>query len=108
MWAQWILQGRFGLDAEAKVRQLEQLARTRDRLLDAANIVEGEAVLDVGCGDGLIGFGALSRGAGQVTFSDVSGDLIAESRRIATDLGVLERSRFLITPADDLSSVPDG
>ena len=42
---------------------LEQLAAVRDKVLDRADLRPGETLLDVGCGNGLIGFGALERGA---------------------------------------------
>ena len=60
-WAEWILERRFGGDAEAAKPMLGQLAKVRERVLDRAEIEPGETVLDVGCGDGLIAFGALER-----------------------------------------------
>jgi arsenite methyltransferase len=106
-WAEWLLRRRFGGDPELAQGWLEKLRATRDRVLDRAGLREGETVLDVGCGDGLIAFGALERGAGFVIFSDVSQDLLDESRRLADELGVAERCRFLRAAADDLSGVPD-
>jgi arsenite methyltransferase len=47
----------------------------RDRILDDAELKAGEVLLDVGCGDGLIGIGALDRGA-RVIFSDISEDCL--------------------------------
>jgi 2-polyprenyl-3-methyl-5-hydroxy-6-metoxy-1,4-benzoquinol methylase len=49
---------------------MEQLRATRDRVLDQAMLREGEELLDVGCGDGLIALGALERGAALAIFSD--------------------------------------
>lgn len=88
-------------------RLLSHLAGTRDTVLDRARLVEGEALLDVGCGEGLIAFGALARGAGTVTFSDVSTDLLDFCREAAGDLGVLDRCAFVQAPADDLGRVAD-
>jgi arsenite methyltransferase len=104
-WAEWLAERRFGGDAEVKDRFLAELGKTRDRVLDAAGLAPGETVLDVGCGDGLIAFGALERGAGEAVFSDVSEDLLAECRRIAEKLGVLGRCRFVRASADDLAAV---
>jgi arsenite methyltransferase len=60
-WATWILERRFGGDAEQAERALHELGRVRERVLEGAAIQQGEVVLDVGAGDGLIAFGALSR-----------------------------------------------
>jgi SAM-dependent methyltransferase len=106
-WAEWLLERRFGGDPELRERFLGELARTRDRVLDNAGLAAGETLLDVGCGDGLIAFGALERGAAEVLFADVSQDLLDESRRIAEELGAAERCRFLLAPAEDLSAVAD-
>jgi arsenite methyltransferase len=106
-WADWLLERRFGGDEDVKRQFLERLAATRDRVLDNAQLAEGETLLDVGCGDGLIAFGALERGAGHVVFADVSDDLLAEARRIAEELGVLDRSRLLRAPAEDLAPIAD-
>jgi ubiquinone/menaquinone biosynthesis C-methylase UbiE len=79
----------------------------RERVLDGAELAEGETLLDVGCGDGLIAFGAIERGAGQVVFSDISQDLLDECRRLAEELDVLDRCRFLLAAADDLHDLAD-
>jgi arsenite methyltransferase len=67
---------------------MEQPLVTRDRILDQAGLAAGDTLLDVGCGDGLIGFGALDRGAGLVIFSDISQDLLDQCRRLAGELDV--------------------
>ncbi len=77
-------------------------------MLDRAHLAAGETLLDVGCGEGLIGFGALERGAATVVFSDISSDLLALCREAATDLGVVDRCRFVEAAADDLAPVLDG
>ncbi|MGH3133679.1 MAG: class I SAM-dependent methyltransferase [Gaiellaceae bacterium] len=104
-WAEWLAERRYGGDPERAARGLEQLVQWRDRVLDHARLAEGETVLDVGCGEGLVGFGALERGAGTVIFSDVSQDLLDFCREAATELSVLRRSRFLRAPAHDLQPV---
>jgi predicted TPR repeat methyltransferase len=63
-WAEWLAERRFGGDHEVRERFLAELQKTRDKVLDNAQLAHGETLLDVGCGDGLIAFGALERGAG--------------------------------------------
>jgi SAM-dependent methyltransferase len=78
---------------------LERLAPVRDRVLDDANIRPGDVVLDVGCGDGLIGLGALDRGA-RVIFSDISEELLADCHAIAG-----EAAQYRVADATDLGEV---
>ena len=56
-WAAWLLHQRDGDDPEQRQKDLELLLPLRQRVLDNAQIVPGEIVLDVGAGDGLIAFG---------------------------------------------------
>jgi ubiquinone/menaquinone biosynthesis C-methylase UbiE len=81
----------------------------RDRVLSHVDLKEGETLLDVGCGDGLLGFGALERFAGcRVTFSDISEDLLQHAEALAQEMGVRDRCRFLRAAAEDLSPLADG
>ena len=107
-WAAWLLERRHGGDAEQLEEELRFLARIRDRVLANAGVASGDAVLDVGTGNGLIGFGALEQvgESGKVIFSDVSEELLAECRRLAEELGALARCEFLLAPADDLGALP--
>ena len=105
-WATWLAERRFGGDADVKRWMTAELVTRRDRILDAAHLAAGETLLDVGCGEGLVAFGALERGA-SVVFSDISNDLLELCRQAADDLGVAERSRFVQTSADDLSPIDD-
>lgn len=107
-WAEWLAERRFGGDPDLRRRVLSKLTTRRDRVLNLAELAQGETLLDVGCGEGLIAFGALERGAGRVVFSDISRDLLDFCRQAASDLGVLERCQFIEASADDLAPIDDG
>ncbi|MDW8148203.1 MAG: class I SAM-dependent methyltransferase [Roseiflexaceae bacterium] len=77
-------------------------------MLDNAGLAEGDTVLNVGCGDGLIAFGALERiASGTVIFSDISQELLDHAQSLAQEMGLLDRCRFLLAPAEDLSALED-
>ena len=84
------------------------LVPVRDKVLDRAGLAEGERLLDVGCGEGMIGFGALERGAGHVVFSDISDDLLDFCREAAQELGFGGRVSFVNAGADDLAEIENG
>jgi arsenite methyltransferase len=88
-WATWLLDARFGGDTAQRDAMLSALYVYRDEVLRRAAIRPGDVVLDVGCGDGLIGFGAadLVGPSGRVVLSDISADLLAVCRDIAAVSG---------------------
>src|SRR2546423_516701 len=106
-WAEWLRRRRHGDDRETLERTLASLVPVRDRVLANAGVTEGQALLDVGCGDGLIGFGAIEAigATGHVIFSDVSPELLADCRDRARDLGAADRCRFVETSADRLDEI---
>jgi arsenite methyltransferase len=105
-WAEWLLSKRFGGDANTETARLGMtlLRRARDALLNFAYLKPGETVLDVGCGDGLMGFGALERSApsGRTIFLDISDDLLQRCREIARDMQMINRCSFVRAGADRL------
>jgi SAM-dependent methyltransferase len=101
-WAEWLARRRFGGDEDVAREALARLAEVRDAVLDRADLVPGQTLIDVGCGEGLIGFGALERGT-DVVFSDVSQELLDFCSEAAESLGVRTRCRFVLAAADDLS-----
>jgi arsenite methyltransferase len=109
-WAQWLLHRRHGGDLEQLRQTLAYLQPIRDRVLDHADLTPGETLLDVGCGDGLIAFGALEQVGeqGKVIFSDISQDLLDHCQSLAAEMGLLDRCQFVRTAADDLAGIPDG
>lgn len=105
-WAQWLLTRRDGNSAGLRARNALDLAAFRDGVLEGAGLAADDVVLDVGCGTGLIGFGALDRLGpdGRVIFSDVSLDVLDECRRTASGDG---RCSFVVASADDLAGIAD-
>jgi arsenite methyltransferase len=109
-WAAWIAERRHGGDPELLRQHMEYLAPVRDRVIANAALAPGQTVLDVGCGDGLIGFAAAEAvgPAGTVIFSDVSADLLDRCRELAAERGLLDRCRFVQASASQLAGIDDG
>jgi ubiquinone/menaquinone biosynthesis C-methylase UbiE len=98
-WAEWLRVRRTGGSAEERRTTLERLASVRDRILDDAQLQPGDVLLDVGCGDGLVGLGALDRGA-RVIFGDISEELLEDCRAVAGD-----EAEYRVLDASDLGDV---
>lgn len=108
VWSQWLLSRRFGDDPQRMQTMLDYLYPVRDKVLSNANLAEGETLLDVGCGNGLIAFGALEKvKTSKVIFSDISQELLNHVQAIAQEMGILDRCQFLLAPADELSVLAD-
>ena len=118
-WALWIRQRRQG-GTELSPDVVKELQRRRDSVLDRAALRPGDVVLDVGCGDGLIGFGALDRigPSGRVIFTDISASLVDRCRATAENFpspsgggqgggSALDRCSFVVNSADDLRDIRD-
>ncbi len=107
IWAQWMLQRRHGGDVDEYKAVMDFLYPVRDRVLGNAHVNEGDVLLDVGTGDGLIAFGALLHlgETGTIILSDVSQDLLNQCRSIAEEMRVVDHCQFLQAPADDLTAI---
>jgi arsenite methyltransferase len=98
-WAQWLRVRRDGGSLEQRRAALAFLTPIRDQILDRAEVKPGEVVLDVGCGDGLVGLGALDRGA-RVIFTDISEGCLEDCRAIAGDT-----AEYRLAGAADLGEI---
>jgi arsenite methyltransferase len=107
-WAQWLLRDRHAGDPEILRATLEQLAPIRDRVLENAGLQEGDVVLDIGAGMGMMAFAALERvgKSGRVIFLDTSQELLNHCRRLAEEIGAGARCDFVFGSADDLAAIP--
>jgi ubiquinone/menaquinone biosynthesis C-methylase UbiE len=108
IWSQWLLNRRFGGNAVMMKKMFGLLNPIRDRVLSHIHLNEGENLLDVGCGDGLIAFGALEKFEKcRVIFSDISEDLLPHVEALARAMNVHDRCQFVRASADDLSMFED-
>lgn len=104
IWSQWLLNRRFGGDPQRMQNMLDFLYPIRDKVLSHIRLGDNKTLLDVGCGDGLIAFGALEKfDLCQVIFSDISDDLLNHAQTLAKEMNVHDRCQFLHASADDLS-----
>lgn len=108
-WAQWLLQRRHGGDKAWRQRMLHGMATWRDHVLEHARVQPGDTVIDVGCGDDLIAFGALDRVGpeGHVIFSDVSQELLDHCATLVREMGRDGQCAFVRAAADDLAPIAD-
>ncbi len=106
-WSQWLAETRFGGDSKTADMQNRVLTQVRDYLIKKAGLEEGKVLLDVGAGEGLIGFGALELvgTTGRVIFSDISEALLELDRSAAEQMGVLDRCSFVKAAAEDLGAI---
>ncbi|HEV2701924.1 MAG TPA: class I SAM-dependent methyltransferase [Steroidobacteraceae bacterium] len=107
-WSRWLLHLRHGGDEEYRRKIQKQLNQYANRVLDGARLGPGMTLADVGCGEGLIGFGAIDR-IGEslnVILTDISEPMIAHTQALAMQRGVLKQCRFVQCTADDLAAIP--
>jgi len=106
-WAQWLFQRRHGGDPEMLQAMLSILSQIRDTVLQNARVTQGNILLDVGCGDGLIAFGALPLVGeqGKVLFCDISQNLLDHCHALAQQMEVIDRCQFLQASADNLQMI---
>lgn len=106
-WARWLQERRYGGDPDWKAKTLAWLEPIRDRVIELAAIEPDDTVLDVGAGEGMIGFAALDHvgESGHVVFSDVSDELLQSCRDLAESLGVTSRCGFVNASASQLDAV---
>ena len=107
IWSEWLLKHRFGGSEDCQRVTMEAFKPIKDKVIENANLVQGSVLLDVGTGDGMIGFGAMQKvGAdGTVIFSDISQPLLDVCKTYATDSGLLDRCEFVKADATDLSAI---
>ena len=109
IWTQWLLKRRFGGNADMMQKMFDLLYPIRDQVLSHVHLKDRETLLDVGCGDGLIAFGALEKFENcQVIFSDISQDLLDHVQALAREMSLSDRCQFVCASADDLSLFESG
>lgn len=107
-WAEWVLARGHSGDVEQLRLKIDRLTPVRQRVLDNADLRPGDVVLDVGTGDGFIGFGALDRLPDvRVIFSDISAHLLEHCRDTAETAGLTDRAEIVAAPATDLRPIAD-
>ena len=108
IWSQWLLNRRFGGDPQRMKKMLDFLYPIRDKVLSHIHLENGGTLLDAGCGDGLIAFGALEKFERcRVIFSDISDDLLNHVQTLVQDMNIQNRCQFIHASADDLSMFSD-
>lgn len=101
-WTQWLHQSRFSYMTEAQIEQtLMWLFQVRDLILDRASIQNGDTIIDIGAGTGLMAFGAYERlnGTGKVIVSDKFTDCVEDCAAFAAKNGIKEGIEFLESDA---------
>jgi ubiquinone/menaquinone biosynthesis C-methylase UbiE len=104
IWSDWLNGRRFGGDDAVRATVAAETARFVAKLLDVVALEPGAALLDLGCGTGLVGLAALTRQPSlRVTFCDVSAPLLAQAEAAVS----AAECRFVLATATELRGVAD-
>lgn len=106
VWSDWLLKRRFGGDEKHLKSVMDFLLPIRDKVLFHADIQNDDVLLDVGCGDGLVSFGALQANTTcNVVFADISLELLQEAQKIAEQQNLSHRCQFVCNAAENLNDI---
>ena len=109
IWSEWLKHGRFG-DATHQAYAMKQYKEIASGIINKAEIFDNATVLDVGAGDGLIGLTVLEKLGenGKLILADISEAALAIPKKIFSEKNIEDsRVEFLISRAEDLSSIPE-
>jgi arsenite methyltransferase len=107
-WSAWLGRERSGADAMRAEAIRTETRAVAERVLRRLPHAVNATVMDVGCGEGLVGLAALERPGVQVVFSDVSAVLVERARTAVAAYGALDRAQFVVADAASLASHADG
>lgn len=109
LWADWLLHSRHADDAGYGQRIQTLVEGYADRVLDGAALKEGMTLVDLGAGDGLVGFRAIDRiGVSlKLILIDISVPLLKIAEQRAASRGVRQQCTFLESSAEQLSALQD-
>ena len=105
-WTEWLSKTRFAsLTEEQRVQTLNWLQLVGDIVINSARIKEGDTVIDVGTGTGLLAFKALEKlnGTGLVIFSDKFQDCLDSCQEFIHKTNVSGNYKMLLSPADKIN-----
>ncbi len=108
-WTEWLSKTRFAsLTEEQRTQTLNWLQLVADIIINSARIKEGDTVIDIGTGTGLLAFKALEKlnGTGTVIFSDKFQDCLDSCQEFITSTKVSGNYKMLLSPADKID-LPD-
>jgi len=110
IWSDWLLHRRHAGDAAFERHIQAQVERYADKVLDGAQLAPGMTLVDIGCGEGLIGFRAIARigPSLQVVMTDVSAAMLQHTAAAAEARGVAAQCRFVPGSAEHLAGIADG
>ena len=108
-WSSWLLERRFGNNQALYQSTMSHLHEIRNHIISHAAIREGEVVLDVGSGDGLLAFEAVKHtgSSGRVILSDISQPALDHCREFALAAGLGDRVQFVVDSAEELAQIQD-
>lgn len=109
-WYDWLLRRRHGGDPAQASWVATEVAGFVDRVLDGARLAPGMRMLDLGAGEGVVGFRAVERigPSLHVLDSDISLGLLAHAQAEALRRGLSRQFQFIHRPASDLNGIEDG
>jgi len=108
-WYQWLMHSRHADDPQELALLRSETARQAERVLVGAQLQPGMTLVDLGCGDGLVGLRAAEILSGnlRLILTDISAPLLDQARASAAQRGMLSQCVFIECNADDLSALPD-
>jgi arsenite methyltransferase len=109
LWFDWLVHRRHADDVDYGQRVQMDVASYADRVLDGASLKGGMTLVDLGSGDGLVGFRAIDRiGASlKVIMVDISMLLLKLAEQSATSRCVRQQCTFLESSAECLDGLND-
>ena len=107
-WLDWLLVGRDAGDPAVRSRSGAFLGPLYERVLDEAGVRGGDTVLEVGAGEGALGFRALERAgpAGRLVLSDFSESVVDHLRKQVPP-AVADRVSVVRSPVETLAGIED-
>lgn len=108
-WTEWLSRTRFAaLSEDQRIQTLNWLQLVGDIVINSARIKDGDTVIDVGTGTGLLAFKALEKlnGTGTVIFSDKFQDCLDSCQEFINSTNVTGNYKMLLSPADKID-LPD-